>query len=490
MSLSSCPVGAHVPLVAVQPLRLLDDQEVLVAELRTALQKHRRVLVQASTGSGKTVIATYITREATKRSRRVYFNCHRQELVEQTSLTWRKYGVPHGFVAAGRATSLALANICSIDTLRNRLLTTPEPDIAIWDECHHLGAAGWALIMDTWRRCKHIGLTATPWRMDGTGLGRFFDTMVQGPSTAWLIEHGRLSRYEMFAPFVPDMSGVRKIGGDFAKGEASARMELPKRTGDIIRHWNRHARGMKSIAFAVNVADSRLIVDRFNGAGIRAAHLDGDTDKGERKRIIDAYAAGALDVVSNVALFGEGFDLSAVAQTDVTIDCLIDCAQTQSLASVMQRWGRTLRAKDYPAVILDHAGNSARHGFPDDEREWSLEDREKSGKGGKGEDGPPPPVTCDGCFRQIRRPLPPCCPSCGASLIPKAKEIESAEGELVQLSAEDKAAMRAQRKLEEHEAKSLGELVALAHRRGYTNPQLWAFKRWSNSASRQRRKAG
>lgn len=476
--------GAHVGLRPSQQLILRADQERLVDELRAALRLHRSVLVQAATGWGKTAIASYIAKETAARQRHIYFNCHRMELVEQTSATWRKYGLDHGFIAAGRPKTTTFANICSIDTLRNRLLTTPEPDICVWDEAHHLGAAGWQLIMDTWKRCKHIGLSATPWRMDGSGLGRQFEVMVQGPSPAWLMENGFLSQYEIFAPDPPDMKGARKDKeGEFTKGDASRRMNMPKRTGDIIKHWRNLANEMRTIAFAVNVPDSQLIVQRFNAAGIPAAHLDADTPKDNRRDIIRDFAAGKILVLSNVALFGEGFDLAAIAQTDVTIDCLIDAAPTQSLSAVLQRWGRVLRPKSYPAIILDHAGNSNTHGYPDDERIWTLGDRERSGKGGASE-GAPPPYTCK-CFRQVKRPLPDNCPHCGIAIIPDVKPVEEAEGELKKKTAEEKANIKRLRTLEEHNAKTLQELVALANRRGYANPQTWAWKKWSNSKARQ-----
>ncbi len=471
---------------SVVPLVLRPEYQVpAINELREALRKFRRVLLQLPTGGGKTAIASFLAREITGRGKVVYFNCHREELVEQTSRTWRKYGIAHGFIAADRPKTLSLASVCSIDTLKNRLLTTPEPDVAIWDECHHLGAAGWQAVMDAWPNARHIGLTATPWRLDGSGLGRQFDHMVQGPSPAWLMDHGFLSRYEIFAPNPPDMKGARKDReGDFTKRDASARMDMPKRTGDMVVHWRRYANALRTIAFAINRADSQMIVERFNASGIPFAHLDGDTPRGERKEIIQAYGGGELIGLSNVALFGEGFDLAAIAQMDITIDCLIDAAPSQSLSAVLQRWGRVLRPKDFPAVILDHAGNSNRHGFPDDEREWSLADREKSGKGGKGADGPPPPYTCK-CFRQVKRPLPAKCPHCDIAIIPDAKPVEEGEGELQRRTAADKAAVRAQLKREENEAKSLHDLIALANRRGYTNPTQWAFKKYQASAWRK-----
>ena len=469
-------VPAPVPLV-LRP----EYQVPAIDDLRAAMRKYRRVLLQLPTGGGKTAIASYLAQEIKAAGRRVYFNVHRAELIEQTSRTWAKYGIDHGFIAANRPRTQALASVCSIDTLKNRLLTTPEPDFVIWDEAQHLGAAGWQMVMDAWQRARHIGLSATPWRLDGSGLGRQFEFMVQGPSPAWLIGNGFLSTYEIFSPNPPDMKGARKDReGDFTKRDASARMDMPKRTGDIVQHWRRYANGMRTIAFAINRADSQLIVERFNANGIPAAHLDGDTPDAERARIIQDFAAGRILVLSNVALFGEGFDLAAIAQADVTIDCLIDAAPTQSLSAVLQRWGRVLRPKDYAAVILDHAGNSNRHGFPDDEREWTLDDREKSGKGGKVADGPPPPYTCK-CFRQIRRPLPDKCPHCDVSLIPDVKPVEEGEGELQRRTAADKAAIRAQLKREENDAKSLHDLIALANRRGYANPTGWAFKKFQSS---------
>lgn len=466
-------------------VQLRDYQQDMIARLRVALRLKRRVLLQAPTGSGKTVLASFIAAETSARGRLTYFNCHRAELLRGTSNTFSKYDIQHGFIAADMPASNALVNICSVDTLKNRLAVTAEPSVCIWDECKHLGAVGWKAIMDAWPNALHIGLDATPWRLDGSGLDDCFEEIVLGPSTAWLIEQGHLSQYEIFAPSAPNMKGARRARGDFAAKDASERMEIPKRTGDIIKHWRLHAEGKRTIGFAVNVADSMMLVDRFNAAGIPAAHLDAKTPKAERKRIIQGFVDGTILVLFNVALFDEGFDLAAIAGVDdLTIDCLIDAAPTMSLSRVLQRWGRVLRRKPYPAIILDHAGNSARHGFPDDERVWSLEGKEKGAAAN--DNGPPPPVTCTGCFRQIRRPLPECCPSCGKRLLAEMKEIEATEGELKKVTAEEKAAQRKARQMEEHNAKTLAELVALGQRRGYPNPQQWAFKKWSTSVTRQR----
>ncbi|QWY14223.2 putative DNA repair helicase [Xanthomonas phage M29] len=471
-----------------QIVQLRDYQSEMVAGVRAALRrKVRRVLLQAPTGSGKTVIASFIASEVASRGKRVSFNVHRAELMRGTSNTFAKYGIKHGFIAADHPLTVANVQICSIDTLKNRLTVTAEPDVVLWDECHHLGAAGWQEIMNAWPNATHIGLSATPWRLDGSGLDDCFDELIPGPSTSWLMDEGHLSQYEIYAPTSPDMKGARKskgrAGPEFTKGDASARMDIPKRTGDIIKHWRLHANGMRTIGFAVSVADSMMLVERFNAAGIPAAHLDGNTPKGLRKKIIDGFVDGTIKVLFNVALFDEGFDLAAIAGRDVTVDCLIDAAPTMSLSRVLQRWGRVLRPKPYAAIILDHAGNSARHGFPDDERVWTLEGRDKTAAAN--DNGSPPPVTCTGCFRQVKRPLPECCPSCGKPLLAEFKPLDVAEGELKKVTAEDREKARQARKMEEHNARTLAELVALGQRRGYPSPQAWAFKKWSNSKARQ-----
>jgi superfamily II DNA or RNA helicase len=458
---------------------LRDYQQDLVARVGQALRRHRRVVCVLPPGGGKTVIAAFIAKAFADRGNQTFFNCHRQELLKQTSGTFNDCALPHSFIAAGQPMYInASVQVCSVDTLKNRLERLPEPKTVIWDECHHIGAAGWAAIMSAWPNAYHIGLTGTPWRLDGTGLGEYFEEIVLGPTTAELIAMGKLAPYEIFAPNTPDMKGARKQMGDFAKGDAEERMREPKIIGDIVRHWQRNAAGLLTVGYAVNVAHSRYMAELFTSAGIPSAHLDGGTDDGERKRVIQAYANGEIKVLWNVGLFGEGFDLSAWAGKPVTIDAAILANPTMSLSKYLQESMRPMRPRAGKiAIINDHAGNSNRHGFPDDEREWDLEGRAK-GRKAANDNAPPPPVTCDGCFRQIRRPLPPTCPHCGKRLLAETREIEVGEGELVRMTEADKARVRAMRKREEQECKTLDDWVALGRKRKYDFPMQWAQKRY------------
>lgn len=467
---------------------LRDYQTDVVNRARAAMKRARRVLIQAPTGAGKTALATFMANGTATRGRIVYFICHRAELIAQTSATFRKFGLAHSFIAAGLPyDARQLVQVCSIDTLKSRTHMLPEPHLAIWDECHHLGAAGWLAVMDGWQRAYHIGLSATPTRTDGAGLDSMFDDLVLGPAVAWLIEHGHLSPYQAFIPKGGmDVGGVHTRMGDFVAKEIEARVDRPKLVGDVITHWRKNANGLRSVGFAPSLDFSMYMVDQFNQAGITAAHLDGNTPKGERKQIIDAYADGRISVLWNRFLFGEGFDLAAIAQRDVTIDAVIDCAPTQALNMAIQRWGRAMRPSPGKIAILnDHAGNILRHGFPDDEREWTLQGREKTGKGGAAE-GPPPPIVCEGCFNAIRQPAPPACPYCGKLLRKAMRQMEVDDTEeLTAANDNDKAAIRAQRKAEELECKEMGDWITLGKRRGYDNPVGWGMKRYRTDPRRR-----
>lgn len=409
------------------------------------------------------------------RNRAVWFLCHRGELVEQTSKTFTRYGLRHGFIAADYPQSLGeLVQICSIDTLKNRLDQLTAPALALIDECHHSGAAGWALVIKwlTDKGTKIVGLTGTPQRHDGAGLDDHYDEIVLGPSVAWLMAEGHLSQYAIYAPSAPDMAGVGTMGGEWARGETARRMQAPKLTGDIIKHWRKLANGMRTVGFAMTVKHSEHMAALFNAAGIPSAHLDGKTPKTERKRIIMDFAEGRLSVIWNVGLFGEGFDLAAIAQMDITIDCVIDAAPTRSLSWYLQKVMRPMRpAPGKVAIILDHAGNSNVHGYPEDDRDWSdaWKGRDKRKKAAN-DNAPPPPVTCGECFRQVRRPVPELCPGCGTPMTAEQRAIAVAPEDLEKKEAAEKKATKERLAREQAECKTLHELADLFRRRGHKKP--------------------
>ena len=460
-------------------------QSNLITSARKALRRVRNILIQAPTGAGKTVIATFIANSVVSKNKRLYFICHRQELILQTAKTFAKNGIDVSYVAAGyRYNPMCLVQICSIDTLKNRYLRLPTPDLCIWDEAHHLGAAGWSKVFDYYKADgkSQIGLSATPQRLDGKGLNQWFDEMIVEVSVAELIKLGYLSDYKIFAPSKPNLEGVNMQFGDYNKTEMAAIMDNADLTGDIVKHWLKLANGMKTVVFAINVRHSEHIVAKFNEAGVRAIHLDGNTGRSERREACLKFAQGGYDVISNVSLFGEGFDLSAQTDIDVTIECVVCARKTESLSLWLQMCGRSLRQKDYPAIIIDHAGNATNPalGLPCQDREWTLEGNPNQGK--KRDENEVPMKECPKCYN-VHRPAP-VCPHCGHVYVVDEREINHVEGDLQELSKEE---IRKQARVEQGTAGSVEELIALGKRRGYSHPVKWAARVFQARMFKQKR---
>jgi len=466
-------------------LILRDCQQEVITETRAALRVNRNVLIQAATGFGKTVLAAFMAGSANDKGKRLYFICHRAELIYQTHLTFNKVGIEHGFIAAGFTPAYHhQIQICSIDTLKRRFKDIKKADICIWDEAQHLGAKGWSDVHGYYDKAFHIGLSATPHRLDGKGLGQWFDSMVCGPSISWLIENKYLSDYRLIStPIEPDLSSIKTRMGDYKKDELNEAVDKADIIGDIVRHYLKYARGKKTVMFAVSVKHSLHLVEQFRANGIMAVHLDGKTPKDERKKASRAFAEGHIQVLSNVGLFGEGYDLAAQSGMDVNIECVIDAAPTQSLSLCLQRWGRSLRYKDYPAIILDHAGNWKRHGLPDEDREWSLDGSSDQGKKKDDEDS----ITvkqCPKCY-EVHFPAK-VCPSCGHVYKVVGREIEVGDGELVEI---DKDALKREARKEQGNAESLDQLIELGKQRGYKNPAKWAAHVYTARMAKEKQRA-
>lgn len=447
-------------------------QQAMIDEARDAYRRGKRaVLFQLPTGGGKTVTASTVVHGAALKGNRTWWLTHRRELAGQASETFHSLGIPHGTVQAGYVSNPdATVQVASIQTISRRLETLPEPGLIIFDEAHHIGAASWEAIFNRFPDARILGLTATPWRLDGAGLGRWFEHMVSGPSTADLIANGSLSPYRLFAPATPDLSGVGTAQGDYQRSALAKAMDKPSIVGDAIGHYLKLCRGKRAVAFAAGVENSKNIADQFNAAGVPAEHVDGAMTAEARDAAVDRFRRGETLILCNADLFGEGFDVPA-------IEAAILLRPTKSLSLHLQQVGRALRPcpGKTEAIILDHAGNSLIHGLPDDERDWSLEDREKKKRAEKSE---VPVRQCEECF-YVYRPAPKC-PQCGHAAQIKAREIEVVEGTLAEVKrAEARAKFR-----EQGRAQSLDDLISLGAQRGYKNPTFWARKVW---ASRQGR---
>jgi superfamily II DNA or RNA helicase len=465
-------------------ISLYDHQSDLLqrASARMA-EKIKRLLIVLSTGGGKTRIATRICESSIARGVvPVWFMVHRRELLDQAAKAFSDAGLPFGYVARGHdIDGDRPVQIVLIDSLPRRKHYLSTPRVIIPDEAHHCTAPKWSNVQAEFPRAFYIGLTATPQRLDGKGLGTHFDEIVQGPGMRWLIDNGFLADYRIFAPppTTLDLSHVGHVAGEFNHKQVTEAVAKSTIVGDSIAEYRKHAAGKRCLIRAVGVEESEKAAEAFRKEGYVAVHLDAKTSDHDRRRLFNDFRRGEVTHLCNVDLFGEGVDIPGV-------ECLIDLRPTESLTYYLQFVGRMLRAAPGKThgIYLDQVGNTMRHGMPDEEREWSLEGRRKRKK-------PAAIFTCKACFGAFPKPFR-ICPSCGEfskTLTISRGAPKRVEGELHELSKDMFGKLqRTGKKYDpaQGRAKTMHELVQYAIGKGYDKPEGWA-KRIFDARMRKRR---
>lgn len=393
---------------------------------RDALRRTRRVVLVLPVGAGKTVVAAEAIRIAASKNRRVLFLVHRIELVRQAVDRLAALGVIAGTITRDTQ-DVRQVTVASIQTMRARECY-PHADVVFLDECHHARAKTWMETLERYADAYVIGLTATPFRMDGQGLGDVFQELVVGVRTADLCNDGVLVEPDVYAPPGPDLKGVRVRRGDFEERALATAMEKPKLVGDIVDHWKRLCPGRRTVAFATSIRHSEMIVNAFRAASVLCEHVDGRTPKEARAAALEHLREGRIHVVSNCDLFGEGTDLPA-------LEVAILARPTASRALHIQQIGRIMRAAQGKecAIVLDHAGNTHRHGLVTDHIEYTL--------AGKIHAAVPRIHRCPGCYVVLPAPVSPC-PECGHEIIvpetpERAPAPETVAGELTRYTRAD-----------------------------------------------------
>jgi DNA repair protein RadD len=366
-------------------------QERSIGELRAAIRHgKRRIMLTIPTGGGKTLTATSMILGAMAKGKRCLFVAHRKELIDQTVVAFQRMGVDK--VGVIRASDPRLdpdqpIQVASIQTLMRR--KQRDYDLVIIDEAHRSMATSYTEhLFDRHESAVIVGLSATPCRTDGKPLGKRFDHLVVGARYSQLIKEGHIVAPQVYStPIHADLSGVSTTAGDYNQGELGAVMSESRLVGDIYEQWKKHPRE-RTVAFAVNVAHSLAIVERFCSHGVRAEHLDGNTHEAEREAILRRLGTGETELVSNVGVLCEGWDMPACKT-------LILARPTKSLGLFMQMAGRIFRPHEGKLpLILDHGDNIDRHGMPHIDREWSLDESVKKPKEA-------PSKVCKACFAYI-----------------------------------------------------------------------------------------
>ena len=417
---------------------LRDYQSVSLDRIRGRMREGRRkILVVAPTGAGKTTIAAAVIDGAERKGKRVIFLAHRKELIEQCSARLDDLDVQHGIIKADhpRTNPEHPVQVASIQTLVRR--DHCPADIIIVDEAHRSTSKTYSDIIERYDDPAILGLTATPYRMDGKGLGELYDEMEVVAEAQELIDRGFLINPTIYGSEKLDLSKVSVQAGDYHKGEIAEAMMRTILHGELLKNWTLHcgrATGTEiaseidacTVCFAPNVEHSKLIVEQFKEAGVRAAHIDAHTPDKERDRILKALRQRDITMVSNVGLLTEGWDLPH-------LECVILDRPTRSKGFYKQMVGRIMRPDDEKkfAFVLDHANCTRTHGFVNEPQKYSLKGREERPRRGGAE---APFKECKECHS-----LCPIgaerCEACGF-LFPR-REISYTDEELIELRPEN-----------------------------------------------------
>lgn len=430
---------------------LRDYQQESIDDLRKTYKAgFNAPLLVARTGSGKTVMFSYIAQNA---KGNVLILVHREQLLKQASRTLFNLGVDHGLISPAHNRTRHSVQIASVQTVINRLNEIPVPDLIIIDEAHHcVKNSSWRNVIDAFPSAKVLGVTASPTRTDGRALGDLFDTIILGAGFSRLVSEGHLVAPKIFS-----------IEGDLDSGSI---------VGDCINHYRKYAHKKPAIVFCLSIQHAEDVAASFNDAGYQAKCIHGGMSREDQQRCIDQLNEGSMDLLTSCDLISEGTDIPR-------IECIIMLRKIRSLSLYIQQAGRLFRPSPgkIEGIIIDPVGNTkymwdSYEYYIEDEYEWSLtQDIKKVKK------SPPSLRQCEKCYKTFKPA--PVCPGCGHAFESKVKEIEQVEGELIEV---DREKIKLQVRQERAALKTLEDLQAYGRSKGYKDN--WANHVWAARSKR------
>jgi DNA repair protein RadD len=403
---------------------LYPHQQLAVELVRNSLGTgHKRPVLQAPTGFGKTVVAAAIVEKALAKGKRVIFTVPKLSLIDQTVERFSEEGIRAIGVVQGYHPDTDAAQpvqVCSIQTLRRRKL--PEADLVLIDEAHevHDFHREW-MEKPEWKNIPFVGLTATPWTR---GLGKLYDDLLMPTTTTELIQKKFLAPFRVFAPSHPDLAGVKTVAGDYHEGQLSAVMSKKELTADVVKTWLEKGEDRPTLAFCVDLAHARKLQEQFEASGVACGYVDAFTSRAERGEIAARFRNRLLQVVCSVGTLTTGIDWD--------VRCIILARPTKSEILYVQIIGRGLRTgvgKDH-CLILDHSDTALKLGFVTDIHHGELDDGKpnRSAKTSVAEEKKP--RECPSCKVLKNTHV---CPSCGFAP-QRQSQLKVRDGELVELT--------------------------------------------------------
>lgn len=362
-----------------------------------------------------------------------------------------------------------------VEVPSGRIVVRRRGKPVIMGNCHHAVSKSYQHVHEERSNAKLLGVTATPIRLDGRGLGipsGPFDDLILGPSVAELIAAGYLAPPKVYAPPTEiDLSGVKTVAGDYEHGNLAKVMDAPSITGDAVAHLRRLAPDKPALVYCVSVDHAHHVAEQFRAGGFRSAAVDGRMNRDVRDAAIRGIVDGSVQVLTSCDLIGEGLDVPGAS-------VCIGLRPTKSLAVWVQHWGRVMRpAPGKVAQIFDHSGNTMRFGLPTDEPEWSLEGRPK-GRRRASEVDEVRVRQCPKCYRMCPGSATQC-PECGEVFEVVGREVEQVDGELVEVTAEKVAQTWAsdddfwRQVRDARSARDMKRLTTLGAAKGYARGWAW-----------------
>lgn len=410
-----------MPLFPLRP-----HQQIAIDGIRQSLSTgHKRPSLMLPTGAGKTCVAAHMVVGALAKRKRVSFTVPRLSLIDQTFERFAENGIDPismGVIQSDHPWRRPNApiQICSIPTLATRGF--PDSDFIIVDENHLRFEA-----IDQWQAEQpnkiFVGLSATPW---ARGMGDHWDDLIIPTSIAELIEQEYLSKFKVYAPSHPDLSGIKIVAGDYHEGQLSARMSDKQIVGDIVANWLKHGNNEPTLGFYVDLGHAQAVHDQFAANGVTSAYIDAKTLRDDRKKIIDAFQRREVQIINSVGTMTTG--------VDVDCRCLIMARPTKSEILFVQIFGRLLRiadGKEY-GVCFDHSDNHLRLGMVTDIHHDTLRTArgDEAAKKKQVQAEMPKPFECPKCSCLIPARSRECA-NCGW-VHRRQNNVETTEGELVE----------------------------------------------------------
>lgn len=428
-------------------IQLRDYQIRSIKKIRDAYANgFKRPILRLDCGAGKTITSAWMAIESAARGNEVLFLVHRKELLDQTYETFKSLNANMDKIKIGM-----------VITVGNHL-SDYNPKFIIADECNFALSKTWRKVLDHYSDAWVLGLSATPARLDGKPMGDIFDIIISDLSANELIQLGRLSPYDYYAPKLDiNLSDVESRAGDYKQEQLESIMNKPKIYGDIIKYYKQIPHH-KTLVYCTTIKHSELTAQIFRDNGYRAEHIDSNLSKSERDRIVHEFKHGDIEVLCNCDIVSFGFDIP-------DCDTVMLLRPTQSLTLYIQQSMRGMRYQPGKrATIYDFVGNCYRHGMPTDNREWSLSTAIRT----RNPSGVPELLVrqCVSCLR-VYSGTAQICPYCKHDNGQTREQIKQQhDAELEQIRTVDRR--------KQGMAKTLADLLVIERERGYKKG--WAYR--------------